>query len=153
MVRGVRPGVLLAAYVWDHAGCMGFLRRFWEAAVKVEPSAAALDEGRRFPLCRPEALHAVWADAGLVDVSTVPIEVPTVFADFDDPWKPFLAGQGPAPGYVATHAPADRDRLRDVFSAAVPRRPDGSIAFTARAWAVRSRRLVRAEVSQALSQQ
>ncbi|GAB2985397.1 hypothetical protein GCM10023080_058720 [Streptomyces pseudoechinosporeus] len=153
MARGVRPGGLVAAYVWDYAGGMGFLRRFWEAAVKVEPSAAALDEGRRFPLCRPEALHAAWDDAGLVDVSTVPIEVPTVFADFDDLWKPFLAGQGPAPGYVATLAPADRDRLRDVFSAAVSRRPDGSIALTARAWAVSGRRPVRAEVSQALPQQ
>ncbi|WP_211270805.1 hypothetical protein [Streptomyces yerevanensis] len=54
---------------------------------------------------------------------------------------------------MATLAPADRNRVRDVFSAAVSRMPDGSIAFTARAWAVRGRRPVRAEVSQALSQQ
>jgi SAM-dependent methyltransferase len=142
MSRVVRAGGLVAAYVWDYAEGMGFLRRFWDAAIEVDPSAAALDEGRRFPLCRPERLADVWADAGLVDVSTASIEVPTVFADFADLWEPFLAGQGPAPGYAAALAPADRDRLRDALSAAVPRRPDGSIALTARAWAVSGRRPV-----------
>lgn len=143
MSRAVRPGGLVAAYVWDYAEGMGLLRRFWDAAVGVDPSAAALDEGRRFPLCRPERLCGVWAGAGLVGVSTVPIEVPTVFADFTDLWEPFLAGQGPAPGYVASLAPADRDRVRDALGAALPRRPDGSLALTARAWAVSGRRPVR----------
>ncbi|MEV0324394.1 class I SAM-dependent methyltransferase [Streptomyces sp. NPDC050658] len=140
MTRTVRPGGLVAAYVWDYADGMGFLRRFWDAATGVDPAAAALDEGERFPVCRPERLGAVWADAGLVDVSTESIEVPTVFADFADLWEPFLAGQGPAPGYVSALAPAERDRVRDAFGAAVPRRPDGSIALTARAWAVRGRK-------------
>ncbi|MYS88637.1 MULTISPECIES: class I SAM-dependent methyltransferase [Streptomyces] len=144
MARVVRPGGRVATYVWDYAGGMSFLRRFWDAAVAVDPSAASLDEGRRFPVCRPERLHRLWADAGLVDVSTAPIEVPTVFADFDDLWEPFLAGQGPAPGYVASLAPADRDQVRDALSAAVTRRPDGAIALTARAWAVSGRRPVRA---------
>ncbi|MGQ4389259.1 class I SAM-dependent methyltransferase [Streptomyces sp. SAS_270] len=142
MARAVRPGGLVAAYVWDYADGMGFIRRFWDAAVAVDPAAAALDEGRRFPVCRPERLHAVWADAGLVDVSTTSIEVPTVFSDFGDLWDPFLAGQGPAPGYVASLEPADRHRVRDALGSAVPRRPDGSIALTARAWAVRGRRAV-----------
>ncbi|MBN0049111.1 methyltransferase domain-containing protein [Streptomyces actuosus] len=139
MARVVRPGGPVAAYVWDYADGMGFLRRFWDAAVEVEPSAAALDEGRRFPLCRPDRLRDVWAAAGLVDVSTSPIEVPTVFADFADLWEPFLTGQGPAPGYVASLAPADRERLRDALDASVPRRPDGTVALTARAWGVRGR--------------
>ncbi|MFJ4776524.1 class I SAM-dependent methyltransferase [Streptomyces sp. NPDC088762] len=139
MARVVRPGGLVAAYVWDYADGMGFLCRFWDAAVEVDPSATALDEGRRFRACRPERLREVWADAGLVDVSTTPIEVPTVFADIADLWEPFLAGQGPAPGYVASLAPPDRDRVRDALGSAVPRRPDGSIALTARAWAVSGR--------------
>ncbi|MEU6523242.1 class I SAM-dependent methyltransferase [Streptomyces sp. NPDC046924] len=141
--RVVRADGLVAAYVWDYAEGMGFLRRFWDAAIAVDPSAVALDEGRRFPVCRSDRLAEVWAAAGLVDVATVPIEVPTVFADFADLWEPFLAGQGPAPGYVASLAPADRDRVRDAFGAAVPRRPDGSIALTARAWAVSGRRPVK----------
>jgi trans-aconitate methyltransferase len=145
MTRTVRTGGLVAAYVWDYADGMGFVRRFWDAAIEADPSAAAWDEGRRFPVCRPEPLHAVWADVGLVDVSTASIEVPTVFADFADLWKPFLGGQAPPPSYLATLAPADRDRVRDALSAAVPRRPDGSVALTARAWAVRGRKGVRAK--------
>lgn len=147
MARVVRTGGLVAAYVWDYAEGMGFLRRFWDAAIEVDPSAAALDEGRRFPLCRAERLAEAWADAGLVDVSTTSIEVPTVFADFDDLWEPFLAGQGPAPGCVASLTPAVRHQVRDALSAAVPRRLDGSIALTARAWAVSGRRPVRSGAS------
>ncbi|MFF6814240.1 class I SAM-dependent methyltransferase [Streptomyces sp. NPDC012403] len=144
MARVTRPGGLVAAYVWDYAEGMGFLRRFWDAAIEVDPAAAPLDEGRRFPVCRPEALRAVWAGAGLADVSVVPIEVPTVFTDFADLWDPFRAGQGPAPGYLAALAPAHRERVRDALSAKVPREADGSVALTALAWAVRGRRSDRA---------
>ncbi|MFE6175196.1 hypothetical protein [Streptomyces sp. NPDC056464] len=70
-------------------------------------------------------------------MSTAPIEVPTVFADFADLWDPFLAGQGPAPGYVASLAPPARDRLREALRATVPTAPDGSVPLGARAWAVR----------------
>ncbi|MFD7705505.1 class I SAM-dependent methyltransferase [Streptomyces caelestis] len=144
MARATRPGGLVGAYVWDYAEGMGFLRRFWDAAVEADPAAAALDEGRRFPVCRPQALRAVWAGAGLVEVSVVPIEVPTVFTDFSDLWDPFLAGQGPAPGYLAALGPAGRGRVREALSAKVPREADGSVALTALAWAVRGRRSGRA---------
>ncbi|GGR32292.1 class I SAM-dependent methyltransferase [Streptomyces netropsis] len=137
--RVVRPGGLVAAYVWDYAEGMAFLRRFWDAAVTVDPSAASLDEGHRFPVCRPDPLRALWTEAGLVDVAVAPIEVSTVFAGFADLWEPFLAGQGPAPGYVAALAPATRGRLRDTLRGALPTRPDGAIALTARAWAIRGR--------------
>ena len=139
-VRVVRPGGLVAGYVWDYAEGMGFLRRFWDAAIAVDPSAAGLDEGRRFPLCRPDALRELWAGAGLAGVTVAPVEVPTRFTGFADLWEPFLAGQGPAPGYVAALAPAARARLRDTLRAVVPTRPDGTIDLTARAWAVRGRR-------------
>jgi SAM-dependent methyltransferase len=138
--RAVRPGGLVAAYVWDYAEGMELLRRFWDAALATDPSAAALDEGHRFPLCHPDRLRALWTGTGLVDVSAPPIEVPTHFADFTDLWEPFLAGQGPAPGYVAALPPAVRGRLRDALREAVPARPDGTIALRARAWAVRGRR-------------
>ncbi|MFI1398497.1 class I SAM-dependent methyltransferase [Streptomyces sp. NPDC020681] len=138
--RAVRPGGLVAAYVWDYAEGMGFLRCFWDAVVAVDPSAVALDEGRRFQMCRPDLLRALWTRAGLVDVAVAPVVVPTVFAGFADLWEPFLAGQGPAPGYVTALDPTARDHLRDALRASVPTRPDGTIALTARAWAVQGRR-------------
>ncbi|KAB1148087.1 class I SAM-dependent methyltransferase [Streptomyces luteolifulvus] len=139
-VRVVRPGGLVAAYVWDYGEGMGFLRRFWDAAIALDPSAAALDEGRRFPLCRPEPLRALWTGAGLVHVAVAPVEVPTRFAGFADLWEPFLAGQGPAAGYVAALAPTARTRLRETLREAVSERPDGTILLTARAWAIRGHR-------------
>ena len=49
MVRVVRPGGTLAAYVWDSAGEMQLIRRFWDAAPALDPGARDWDEGRRFP--------------------------------------------------------------------------------------------------------
>ncbi|MEV0174739.1 class I SAM-dependent methyltransferase [Streptomyces sp. NPDC050803] len=136
MTRAVRTGGLVAAYVWDYAEGMGLLCHFWDAATAADPAAAELDEGRRFPLCRPDPLHALWSEAGLHDVRVTPVVVPTVFTDLSDLWSPFLEGQGPAPGYVASLTPDARNRLREALGAAVPKEPDGSIALTARAWTV-----------------
>jgi SAM-dependent methyltransferase len=136
MRRVTRPGGLIGAYVWDYAEGMQLIRTFWDAAIALDPTAVELDEGPRFPLCRPEPLRALFS-AGLVDVEVAPIEAPTVFADFDDLWRPFLGGQGPAPGYCVSLPEDARRALREQLRALVPHRPDGTIALRARAWAVR----------------
>ena len=136
MARVTRPGGRVAAYVWDYAGRMELIRRFWDAAVALDPAAAELDEGRRFGLCRPEPLAGLFRDAGLVEVAGRPIEVPTRFRDFDDYWTPFLGGQGPAPGYALALDEGRRAALREALRARLPVADDGSIALVARAWAV-----------------
>jgi SAM-dependent methyltransferase len=137
MRRVTRPGGLIGAYVWDYAEGMQLIRMFWDAAIALDPAAAELDEGARFPLCRPEPLRTLFESAGLVDVDVAPIEVPTVFADFDDLWRPFLGGQGPAPGYCASLPEDRRHALRDQLRTMLPQQPDGTIPLEARAWAVR----------------
>jgi SAM-dependent methyltransferase len=136
-VRVTRAGGTAAAYVWDYAGGMAMMRYFWDAAAALDPAAAELDEGRRFPLCRPEPLRLLWTEAGLDQVSVDAIEVPTVFADFEDFWGPFLGGQGPAPGYAMSLTEEHRGALRDRIRADLPSTSDGSIPLTARAWAVK----------------
>ena len=96
-------------------------------------------EATRFPMCQPEPLEALWRAAGLTDVASRPIDVPTVFRDFDDYWNPFLGGQGPAPAYAMSLDPRRRDELREHLRASLPVSPDGSIKLIARAWAVRGR--------------
>jgi SAM-dependent methyltransferase len=135
--RVARSGGVVAAYVWDYADGMAMMRYFWDAATDLDPAAADLDEGRRFPLCRPEPIRALWTDAGLDGVTVEAIEVPTMFADFDDYWSPFLGGQGPAPGYVMSLTDEHRRALRDLLRARLPSAVDGSIELTTRAWAVR----------------
>jgi SAM-dependent methyltransferase len=137
MRRVTRPEGTIAGYVWDYAGEMQLLRRFWDAAIELDPKAAELDEGRRFPIAQPTRLAEAFRAAGLRDVDTTAIEVPTAFADFADYWSPFLGGVGPAPGYVATLDAVGKQRLQDRLDATLPRDSDGSIDLVARAWAVR----------------
>jgi SAM-dependent methyltransferase len=138
--RVAAAGGRVAAYVWDYAEGMALMRYFWDAAAALDPAAAELDEGRRFPLCRPEPLAALWTAAGLGAVEVRPIEVPTVFTGFDDYWTPFLGGQGPAPGYTMSLPEDRRAALRDLVRDRLPTAADGSIPLTARAWAVSGRR-------------
>lgn len=138
MKRVVQAGGTIAAYVWDYAGEMQFLRKFWDAAAALDPSAADLDEGRRFQIAKPDALAGLFARAGLNGVETRAIEIETRFLDFDDLWSPFLGGQGPAPGYVASLSEEQRAELADRLRTSVPMEPGGSIALLARAWAVRA---------------
>ncbi|TDD38998.1 class I SAM-dependent methyltransferase [Actinomadura sp. KC06] len=135
--RVAAQGGTVAAYVWDYGEGMAMMRYFWDAATTLDPAAAELDEGRRFPICHPERLHRLWADTGLDDIVVEPIEVATVFSDFDDYWRPFLGGQGPAPGYAMSLDEQHRNALRDLLHARLPACPDGSVALTARAWAVK----------------
>ena len=75
-IRVTRPGGTVAAYVWDYAGRMELMRRFWDAAVALDPDARELDEGVRFPFCAPDRLAAAWINAGLSNVLVMAIDVP-----------------------------------------------------------------------------
>lgn len=136
-VRVARSSAAVAAYVWDYAEGMELMRHFWEAAAEVDPAATELDEGRRFPVCQPTRLGALWMEAGLVRVAVQAVEIPTVFTGFDDYWSPFLGGQGAAPGYLASLPGPHRDAVRERLRARLPTGPGGTIALSARAWAVR----------------
>jgi SAM-dependent methyltransferase len=138
--RAARPGGVVAAYVWDYAGEMQLMRHFWDAAVALDPQALELDEGRRFPLCQPDALAELFHQAGLQSVETRDVTVATDFANFDDYWSPFLGGQGPAPTYTLSLGEQQQAALRERLRQQLPVAPDGSIHLVARAWAVRGMR-------------
>jgi SAM-dependent methyltransferase len=128
------PGGLVAAYVWDYAEGMAFLRTFWDEAARLDPAAQSLDEGARFPLSTRPALEALFEGARLDDVRSEAIDIPTRFESFADYWRPFLGGTGPAPAYVASLAEPQREALR----ARLEQHLGGSpIELTARAWAIR----------------
>ena len=76
---------------------------------------------------------------GRVDVECAPIEIATEFKDFDDFWRPFTHGTGPAPGFCTSLDPTAQLKLADLLRSRLPYQPDGTIALTARAWAVKAR--------------
>jgi len=137
LARATRSRGRVAAYVWDYAGEMQLMRRFWDAAIALDPAALALDEGRRFPICQERPLGELFRSAGLQQVEVGAVDVPTVFKDFEDYWTPFIGGQGPAPGHCMSLTEERRGALREQLRATLPTRADGSIALMARAWAVR----------------
>lgn len=138
--RVIHPGGTVAAYVWDYSGEMQMMRRFWDAAVALDPAAREKDEATRFPLCNPGPLEALFREAGLADVEVKPIDAPTRFFGFDDYWEPFLAGMGPAPGYNMSLTEGKRAELREKLRGTLPVANDGSISLVARAWAVRGKK-------------
>jgi hypothetical protein len=127
----------VSACVWDYGGRMEFLRCFWDAVAEVDSTARELDEGERFPICRPDALADLFRAGGLGDVRCEPIEILTEFTSFDDYWRPLLGGTGPAPSYVASLDADRRTTLTRKLDQVLPRGPGGTISLTARAWAVR----------------
>ena len=139
MGRIVRRGGTIGFYVWDYpGGGIEFMRAFWKAAVELDPAARDLTEDRRFPFCTREGLIALAREAGLRHPECTAIEAPSVFSDFEDYWRPFTLGAGPAPGYCASLHPQDRQRLREKLSSMLARRDDGSISLNTKAWSVRA---------------
>jgi 2-polyprenyl-3-methyl-5-hydroxy-6-metoxy-1,4-benzoquinol methylase len=137
MARSVRKSGTVALYVWDYASKMQFMRHFWNVAAALDPAAFELDEGRRFPLCNPQALAELFQNAGIRHVETRPIDIHTDFKNFDDFWNPILGGQGSAPGYAMALSEENRERLRERLYNSLPFAVDGSIPMVARAWAIK----------------
>jgi len=138
MRRVTAPGGTVALYVWDYAGKMDFLRLFGDIAAELNPKASGFHEGKRFADSSADSLKDLFAHAGFLETVIAPIEIETHFYDFDDYWKPFLGGQGPAPTYVASLDESEKNNLRDALSERLPIQSDGSIIMFARAWAASS---------------
>ena len=137
MRRVTTDGGTIAAYVWDYAEGMDIIRHFWDAAASLDPAAAQLHEGRRFPMCAPSELKAVFEGSGLEKVETAPLDVMAEFLNFEDYWRPFLGGQGPAPAYAMSLSEEQRATLKAKLKSALTPAASGAIALKARAWAVR----------------
>lgn len=137
MKRVRKKDGMIAAYVWDYAGRMDLLRIFWDAAREVDPQAYKFDEGLRFPVCNAGKLKESFQQAGLTGIQTASLDIITVFKDFDDYWNPFLGGQGPAPGYLASLKKDQQQELKNNIRKKLSPAENGSIKLTARAIAVK----------------
>jgi len=133
MARVTRPGGLVAASVWDHAGERGPLTTFWSAVRDVDPRAA--DESG-LPGVREGDLARLFREAGLSDVRSGTLTVTVGFDSFDEWWAPYTMGVGPAGSYVALLDDRARASLEHACRA---RLPESAFEVDATAWTVTGR--------------
>ena len=136
MKRVVRPGGLIATYVWDMV----------DGGFPIDP---ILDEMRAMNISYPrppqvdasrmDALVALWKNAGLQAVETLEISVNRTFPDFDNFWNINLKG-GTVGSIVAAMAPQDALALKERVCSRFAANSDGSVTFGARAHAIKGRR-------------
>jgi SAM-dependent methyltransferase len=138
MARVTREGGAVTAAVWDYAGEMTLLRRFWDAAVALDPAAGDRDEGRVMRWCTPEELRELWTACGLRDVDVRAAVVRAGYEDLDDLWRPLESGVGPAGAYVASLQPDGRAALRAEVARGLGA-GDAPFTLTARAWVATGR--------------
>jgi SAM-dependent methyltransferase len=133
MGRVTRPGGVVAASVWDHAGNGSPLSLFWQAASDIDP--AAPHEGD-LPGTSEGHLRSLATEAGLADVEASALTVHVRFTSYDEWWAPYLLGVGPLGAYVATLGEEHRRQLRERCTALLPEPPFDQAAS---AWVVRAR--------------
>jgi SAM-dependent methyltransferase len=133
MRRVTKPGGVVAACVWDHAGGHGPLSAFWRAAHNLD--AAAPDESS-LAGARGGHLTELMTAAGLRDISETTLAVEVEHPTFEEWWEPFTRGVGPAGAYVGTLSSDQRGQLREICRAELG---DGPFIVRAAAWAARAR--------------
>lgn len=136
MARVTRPGGIVAACVWDYAGEMTLLRKFWDAAREVDPErAVAADEGVVMRWCAEGELAELWRAGGLRDVRFGPLVVSATYTDFEDLWSPFPTGVAPSGAFCKSLDEDGRAALHDAYRRLLGV-GNGLFELTARAWAV-----------------
>jgi ubiquinone/menaquinone biosynthesis C-methylase UbiE len=131
MARVTRPGGVVAACVWDHAGGKTPLAPFWAAVHEVDPEAA--DESGMAG-GREGHLAELFKQAGLREIEQTSLPVQVEHASFGEWWEPFTLGVGPAGSYLKNVEPAQQVELRERARKQLDRTP---FSFGTRAWAAR----------------
>mgnify|MGYP000064715990 CR=1 FL=1 len=133
LARVTRPGGVVAACVWDHAGGGGPLAAFWDAARALDP---AVEDESGLAGAREGQLAELLEAAGLEAVEQGVVASVVEHPSFDEWWEPFTLGVGPAGSYAAGLDPERRERLRRLCRERLPTAP---FAIEAHAWAARGR--------------
>jgi SAM-dependent methyltransferase len=131
MARVTRPGGVVVACVWDHAGRRGPLSLFWTAVRQLDPGAR--DESE-LAGARAGHLAELFNAAGLHNVSDTELTVHVQYASFDDWWEPFTLGVGPAGAYAAGLDAVRREDLKERCRELAPVAP---FTIEAVAWGAR----------------
>ena len=110
MARVTRPGGVVAACVWDHAGDRTPLAVFWRAARELDPGT---EDESELAGAREGHLGKLLAEAGLKSVQATTVEASLDFSSFEEWWEPFTLGVGPAGAHAKSLDEPALARLRE----------------------------------------
>jgi SAM-dependent methyltransferase len=136
MARVVRPGGLVAAYMWDIPG----------GGVPVHPIYLAL-ESMGLMSGRPpnsgaserDSMQRFWKEAGLETIETRVIRISTVYSDFEDFWDSNVVPIGPQGKLIASMSASAREELRVRLRDHLPVSSNGRIVFQSFANSIKGR--------------
>lgn len=128
MRRVAAPGAVVAACVWDYQNQRGPLSPFWRAARELDPG---VDDESGLAGVGEGALVDLFTHAGMPGARSGALTVRVTLPDFEDYWRPFTLGVGPAGDYVRTRTPEQFDRLHEACRRQFP---DGPVTVTGVAW-------------------
>lgn len=136
MARVVRPGGLVATYMWDTLA----------GGVPLAPLEVALKSlGKARPSRINDAasgrdtMQALWHAAGLQAIETRQIRIPVIYSNFDDFWDSNLVPIGPMGQMISAMPPSEQQQLKARLREQLPIGADGRIAYEAFANAVKGR--------------
>ncbi len=118
MRRVTRPGGIVSACVWDHAGERGPLTMFWRAVRELDPAA---DDESGLAGAREGHLAELFAQAGLGVAQATTLTVRVRQAGFESWWETFTLGVGPAGAYLASLPAGARPRCASSAGGSCPR--------------------------------
>ena len=136
MHRVGRRRAVVAAYVWDFAAGQStswpLARGMRQIGMEVPKTPGSEDSSI-------EALRSLFEQANFEAVTARPIDVLLSYTNFEDFWQSQVSPFTPNGKAIATLRQADRAKLVEAVRAILPDHPDGSIAYSTRANAVKGR--------------
>jgi SAM-dependent methyltransferase len=132
MKRVTRPGGVVVACVWDHAGDRSPLSAYWHAVRTLHPGEGGESS---LPGAREGELAELFRAAGLSVVEDTELSVSVEHASFEEWWEPYTLGVGPAGAFSRGLSDEERNDIREACRELLPPAP---FTLTASAWAVRS---------------
>lgn len=136
MRRVARVGGTIAGYVWDFAAQRTPNAPLLRALHRLGIGAPVAPGGNE---CDLEALHSLFASAGLFDIETTALDIEVRFPNFTTFWIAQTPNFSPVTRLISCLDEPQHARLTDTLRSELPIRSDGSIAYPARAHAVKAR--------------
>jgi ubiquinone/menaquinone biosynthesis C-methylase UbiE len=136
MARVVRPGGVVATYMWDtlNGGVpLAPIEAALKAIGKPPPTrASAAASGR-------DAMQTFWQTAGLRAIETREIRIPIAYANFDDFCESNIVPIGPSGQLISALSPDELEQLKRRLREQLPIASNGRIAYESFANAVKGR--------------